>query len=167
MKNQSKKAIFSIGTPGSGKSTILKNLYQNENFRFLDCDSIKEKSINYNPKKPELLHDWSKKELEKEFKKTLKKGNSFIYDTCNCNIEKAISRIEKAKAKGYYITLIYVKVKLSIAIKRNKQRQRQVKKSIILDKYSKIKKAFKVLSQNVNEFKVINNNKFKKEFYYV
>jgi len=167
MKNQSKKAIFSIGISGSGKSTILKKLYQNQDFRFLDCDSIKEKSINYNPKKPEILHDWSIKELSKEYNKTLKNGQNFVYDTCNCNIEKAISRIEKAKAKGYYIILIYVKVKLSIALKRNKQRQRQVKKSIILDKYSKVKKAFKILSQNVNEFKVINNNKFKKEFYYV
>lgn len=72
-----KKAIFTIGIPGSGKSTIAKKLYSNSDYIFLDCDSIKEKHFAYNPLNPELLHNWSKKELAVFY---IKNNKGYIVD---------------------------------------------------------------------------------------
>ena len=152
-----KKAIFMIGSIGSGKSYyILKHL---RGYKILDSDKIKLTLKGYNPCRPDLIHKESKTILEREFKKCIKQSKSFIYDGTGCNSERLLYRIDKARARGFKIYLYYIVCSLKTALIRNKSRDRQVPEDIIIDKYKVIDYSFKIVSPYCDFIKVINNDK--------
>jgi predicted kinase len=151
--NKNKIAVYTLGIPASGKSTYIQKHYKD--YIILDCDKIKETLPNYNPKKPERVHNLSKRILDKKLKNILQGNNSFVYDSTGTNTEKLLSLIDKAQRNGFYTVLIYVKTDLYIAIKRNKKRIRSVPVSVIKEKYHLVNYSFNALKLFVDSYKIV------------
>ena len=62
--------ILTAGLTGAGKSTYLRKVGLDK-MPIANSDTILEAHPDYNPKAPELLHSWAKKENQKVFLKTL------------------------------------------------------------------------------------------------
>lgn len=154
----SKKAIFSMGLPGSGKSYTLNNMYDLSGFTVIDPDEIKKEKSDYDPKNPAVYHEWSKEQAKIRMNRAIEEGRNLVIDGTGTNDSKMLRQIVNLQQEGYVVELVYVKVRLETAIHRNNKRERTVPIDIILEKYGMIDKAVAVLSKEVDIFKVVNND---------
>lgn len=148
--------IITAGLPAAGKSSYLKKA--NLNLPIVDPDAIKETHPEYDPKKPELLHDWSTMEARKLHFKYLSEGRDFIVDGTGTNVEKYAQYIKEAKELGYTVELHYVKVSLGTSIERNAKRERTVPKEIILAKAGVIDTTTKMIGAICDKFVTVVND---------
>lgn len=153
-----KTAILTMGLPGAGKSYVLKNNFDLTQFTNIDPDLIKTEKSDYNPKKPEIYHEWSKKEAKIRTAKAIYNNENLIIDGTGTNVEKMYKQIRDLQSENYSVTLLYVKVKLETSIKRNAKRERNVPQEIIMEKFETITYAYEILSQVADNVKVINND---------
>lgn len=118
---KSPEIIIMVGYPGSGKSTIAKNICKNERYICIEGDKYKTSAKMI---KASLPHISEKK--------------SIIFDATNSSIKKRKEYTEFAKKVNYTVSCIYVSTSLEIAYKRNKSRdyEKQVPK-IAYSVYSK------------------------------
>ena len=149
-----------MGLPGSGKSTILEQKYaeMKKIAVMVDPDAEKTKHPEFDPKKPELVHDWSQGEAKKTLQRGMGEGKDIIIDGTGTNLEKMIKYITDLQGSGYEVTLVYVKTSLKTALKRNKQRDRVVPENVIREKAEFIATSFEHLSSIVEKVKVHDNN---------
>ncbi len=156
MIKKRKTAIFMMGLPAAGKSSIAHNRYSET--RFLDCDAIKATHPDYDPKNPEVLHVWSKQKLEVEFAQTLLDEVDFVFDGTGTQFSPLISKIRNAERSGYWTKLIYVTVPLKTSLARNAKRVRVVPEHVLIEKAEAIGVAFEVVAREVNEVEVVDNS---------
>jgi predicted ABC-type ATPase len=159
MKNSTnkKQIIFTAGLPGAGKSTVLNNSIYNE-LKRVDCDEFKKSHPQYNPKAPELVHEWSVVKAREYQFSLLAKGESFIVDGTGTNIEKYIKWFQEGRELGFEIVVLYVKVDLATSIKRNQNRERSVPVTMILEKAAIIDDCMNVLGSVADKFEIVENN---------
>lgn len=154
-----KKAVITMGLPASGKSTgLMKNIKDLDNYIILDSDKIKELHPDYNPKTPELLHEWSKNELEKQILKALNENQNLIIDTTGTNVEKMFRYLKQLKNSNYNVTLLYVSVTKENSLLRNAKRTRNVPESIIHQKSEVIDFSFNALKNYFDDYIKFDNN---------
>ena len=153
--NTTKKAVFMMGGPASGKSMIRNRMYSD--LTILDCDLIKESHKDYDPKAPHLLHDWSAKELAASFYRTIEAGDSFVYDGTGSTAERYVQYIKDAQERGYTVTLCYVRTTITEALKRNAKRERTVPEDIVRDKYALIETSYGIVSPLADKVMVVDN----------
>ena len=149
--------ILTAGLTGAGKSTYLK-LKGLDKMPIANSDAFLESHPDYNPKKPELLHEWAKKENQKLIYSYLSKDESFIIDGTGTNVERYAKYINDARELGYKIELHYVKVSLQTAIERNAKRARTVPATVIYKKADVIDGTVKAISQMCDKFEIYNND---------
>ena len=133
-------AIITMGIPGSGKSTIVRKIVENQlqkmlpnpkKYKFNDF-------VNCNPDEilPFINESDEKTKLAKASRKNasiLKKIReaprkySIIYDGTGVNISAYKGNINKFIQNGYYTILVYVKTNPLVADNRVKRRTRKVK----------------------------------------
>jgi bifunctional polynucleotide phosphatase/kinase len=104
ISKKEKEIIIMIGYPGSGKSTIAKNLFENKGYIRIDGDTFK------TPAK--ML-----KEADKHISK-----NSIIFDATNGTKEKRAYFINYAKNKGLSVRCVWITTSIDKAIEQNKER---------------------------------------------
>lgn len=133
--------VFTMGVPGAGKSTWLrKNL---PNYRNIGADEAKRFHPDYNSKRPDLVHDWSKNIGEQWFNKALGlKSGLWAIDGTGANLEKIVYRIEAAKNVGFFTVLAYIECDLETALMRNAFRTRTIPDEIVLEKERTIDAGF-------------------------
>ena len=148
-----KKMVFMMGSPAAGKSFIASKI----GLKRIDCDLIKETHPDYDPENPNLIHEWSRIEMEKQFQKSLKENESVIVDGTGANSDKIVRRIIEAQDCGFTTEVIYVTCPLKECLKRNKMRTRIVPESIIREKYKDIKYSFEIVSKYADKQKIIHN----------
>jgi bifunctional polynucleotide phosphatase/kinase len=100
-----KQIIIMMGYPGSGKTTIAKNICKNESFVYLEGDLYKTSTKMI---KAALEH--------------IAQNKSIIFDATNSSIKKRREYIELGKKYNYKIVCIYLSTPLEVAYKRNKLR---------------------------------------------
>ena len=100
-----KQIIIMMGYPGSGKSTIAKNICKNESFVYIEGDLYKTSTKMI---KASLQHIASNK--------------SIIFDATNSSSKKRREYIEHGNKYNYKIVCIHVSTLLEDAYKRNKLR---------------------------------------------
>lgn len=100
-----KQIIIMMGYPGSGKSTIAKNICKNENFIYIEGDLYK-----------------SSTKMIKASLEHITKMKSIVFDATNSSSKKRKEYIELGKKYNYKIVCIHVSTTLEIAYKRNKLR---------------------------------------------
>jgi len=97
--------IIMVGYPGSGKSTIAKNLCMNDNYIHIEGD----------------IYKTSGKMIKQSIQYILQK-KSIIFDATNGSIKKRQSYIELGNTHNYHIKCIHKKSTLEEAYKQNKCR---------------------------------------------
>lgn len=147
-----------MGLPGAGKSTILSNRYEMENYTLIDPDKIKEEKADYDPKNPDVYHAWSKQEQEIRTAQAVYNNENLIIDGTGTNVELMYKRIKELQSKGYEVELLYVKVSLKTSLKRNSQRERNVPERVIYSKYETISIAFEILSDIADKISIVKND---------
>lgn len=157
-KAPAKQAIFTIGGPASGKSTVLSALFNGA--PVLDCDSIKETHPAYDPKDPGALHVWSREELKKRFFETVEGDASFAYDGTGCNVTRMIEWITIARNNGFEIVLLYVTCSLEEALRRNAARDRNVPTEIVAAKHAVVAECFAAVRDTADEVIEYANERF-------
>ena len=153
-----KKAILTMGLPASGKTHTLNNNYDITEYTLIDPDLIKTEKPDYDPKHPEVYHEWSKKEQEIRTARAIYNNENIIIDGTGTNVEKMYKQIKDLQSNDYTVTLLYINVSLKTSLERNAKRERNVPESIIKEKYSTISYAYEILSKIADEIKVINND---------
>ena len=151
-------AIFTMGLPAAGKSTYVATVYPDS--VVIDPDAIKEAHPEYDPKKPQELHAYSKEISEKRFAEALMNPvSSLVVDGTGTNAEKLVRRIEQARDAGYHITLAYVKCTLKTSLRRNAARPRVVPEHIIKEKARDVSTSFTLVSPYADEIVVIDTDR--------
>ena len=100
-----KQIIIMMGYSGSGKSTIAKNICQNESFIYIEGDLYKSSAKMI---KASLEHIAQKK--------------SIVFDATHSSSKKRQEYVELGKKYDYKVVCIHVSTSLEIAYKRNKLR---------------------------------------------
>lgn len=100
-----KQIIIMMGYPGSGKSTIAKNICKNESFVYIEGDLYKTSTKMI---KASLQH--------------IAINKSIIFDATNSSSKKRREYIEHGNKYNYKIVCIHVSTPLEVAYKRNKLR---------------------------------------------
>lgn len=173
------KLIMLVGIPGSGKSTIAKEMgrvlssddVRKELFGDESSQTNKEKALEYlksqnidtsNMKKSQLnqlLHETSNKlvfdELHKRVKTALESGESVVYDATNITKKKRKAALKDFE--GYYdkAMAVYINTPLSTALDRNSKRERKVSKKVIKRMYKNLQPPHK--SEGFDEIMEIKN----------
>jgi bifunctional polynucleotide phosphatase/kinase len=100
-----KQIIIMMGYPGSGKSTIAKNICKNEEYIYIEGDVYKTSTKMI---KASLEHITKKK--------------SIVFDATNSSSKKRKEYVDLGKKYNYKIVCIHVSTSLEISFKRNKLR---------------------------------------------
>jgi bifunctional polynucleotide phosphatase/kinase len=100
---QEKEVIIMIGYPGSGKTTICKNIFEKNNYHIVSGDILKTTS---NMIKNAIKH------LDK----------SIVFDSTAGRKEKRLEFIKFAQKYNLPVRAIWVQTSMDISIERNKQR---------------------------------------------
>lgn len=103
-----KQVVIMMGYPGSGKSTIARNICQNENFVHIEGDVYKTSSKMI---KVSLEH--------------IKQNKSIVFDATNSSSKKRKEYIDIGKKYNYKIVCIHVSTNIETAYKRNKLRDNE------------------------------------------
>jgi predicted kinase len=151
-----RKMVFTMGLPGSGKSSTANKMFSG--YKFIDPDLFKVEHPEYDPKNPGLVHEWSADQAEAAFEKALVTGGTFIVDGTGVNAERMVRRIEAAQSAGFFVELLYVTVSLKTALARNESRERTVDPSIVISKARDIGTSFKLVGPHADKVTVIDNN---------
>ena len=127
----SKEIIIMVGYPGSGKSTIAKEICKNDNYILVQGDVYKTSTKMIKVAKAVIEDD----------------NKCIIFDATNSSIKKRKEYIDFAKKYNYSVKCIHVDTSLEESFKRNKLRDED--KQIPKIAYSVYKKHFE--SPNTNE----------------
>lgn len=150
-----KTAIFTLGLPGSGKSTFIKSLNINDYF-VVSADDIRLKHPLYNPKYPNLLHEECVQLAEDKVYSLAGKGLDIIMDGGGINDHYTERIINHLKTLNYQIHVYFINTPVNICIQRNKERinneERFVPISAIIEKSYKLQDSVNRLKKLADEF---------------
>jgi len=102
---EEKQIIIMMGYPGSGKSTVAKNICKNEKFIYIEGDLYKSSTKMINAS---LEH--------------IAQNKSIVFDATNSSLKKRQEYIELGKKYNYKIVCVHVSTPLDVSYKRNKLR---------------------------------------------
>ena len=168
-------AIFLMGLPAAGKSTVIKQFIESElqqsmrDYFHVDPDIFMTRLHGYNNTK---ARDFNKQGViisSKILNKLYDSKYNFIYYGTGKNYSQYITMINKATKNNFKTVLVYVKVNVQIAKSRSKKRSRTVNNSVINTIYNSLSKKqskgkykdltnFEILNKKVDEWYVYNNN---------
>ena len=103
--SDSKQVVIMVGYPGSGKSTVAKNICANTSFVLIQGDVYKTS--------PKML---------KVASEQVKDGKSVVFDATNSSLKKRSEYIEFAKKHNMKVVCVHMTTSLEVSYKRNKER---------------------------------------------
>ena len=172
-----KKVIFLAGGPGSGKSSIIKQLgLIKQGFKIVNGDiALEWLSKNHGLPTdmrdftPEQASKWSELGWEarsiaqRKETKFRGRGDGVIIDGTGANKISLLAQMSNFKQKGYDVQMVFVETSLDIALARNRARkERSLKSHIVVRTHKSVqenKKAFK--EEFGDNFVEINTNNLK------
>jgi len=152
--------VFMIGAGGSGKSTALARskwshlpVVNSDHFIEAHPDWVG----NGGTLEAKDLYAWASAQMELEWERRLKEGNSFVLDGTGKTRENTLNRIEAAKAAGFQIIIFWVYAPLEVCLQRNSLRKRRVPEQVIRDAWVKVKANFGSYREAADQVKVLVN----------
>lgn len=132
------KAVFLLGGPGSGKSTVRRLFFGGTGLRPVDVDEVYEYlrfTVGISGGYTDELYKSAGTKIKKKMDLYVGGRLGLIIDSTGRNLD----RITKTKARldrlGYDTIAIYVKTDIDIALNRNEERRRMVKAEPGKDEY--------------------------------
>jgi predicted kinase len=151
-----KEAIFMLGLPASGKSFWIEDFLQHNDYFIVSADDIRVNHPNYNPLRPEDIHELCVSIAETSMYEIGLSGQNIIMDGGGINNSYTLRIINKMKEYGYTIKVVYIDTPAQVCIDRNKQRinngERFVPDSSIIDKAYRLKKSVEKLQSICDDF---------------
>ena len=151
-------AVLTMGLPGAGKSTVMNDRFDLSEWTLIDPDVIKQEHPDYDPTRPELIHEWSKKQAAARQAQAVADGDDIIIDGTGTNAEKMVRWTQDLQSDGYRVELLYVRVSLPTAIARNAARPRTVPEDIVREKAGLISTSFEITARYVDTITVVDND---------
>jgi dephospho-CoA kinase len=170
------KAIFIVGPPAAGKSTLVKKIVDTFHFKLLDSDTIFEKLMSkYNlslkmdtlkgddvDKKYDLL-DTAYDKNKKRAYQLMKNRIPIILSRTGRLVDDIVKDKIKAEKNGYDCLLIIVDVDEDVAVKRNAERYRSVDTAFVKSSNKEFKRNIQTLKYNFKDMMYINTTKLTDE----
>lgn len=149
------EAIFMLGLPASGKSTFIEENYSND-YTIVSADKIRLKHPDYNPLRPQDIHEECVALAEKRMYEIGKTKANVVMDGGGINNKYTIRIMTKMKEYGYITKVVFIDTPTQVCIDRNKQRvmhgERFVPDSAIIDKAYRLKNSIEILTPICDEF---------------
>lgn len=122
-----------IGLPGSGKSTIAKEIAEKENAIIISTDQLRQELLNdiNSQESNKLIFQ----EAEKRIKDNLKANIAVIFDATNINYKRRMELLNKLNKLRIKKIAVLVATPYKECLERNKKRDRQVPEEVIKRMY--------------------------------
>jgi predicted kinase len=158
---ESLTAIFLMGIPAAGKSTLTRKRYgADARYLIIDPDEIAEKLPGYSPKDPQITHGEASRLAEEQWQGALRaRDRNIIFDGTGTKAEKLVRRMKEAKAAGYSTKLLYVTIPLELALRRNQERPRTVPEHIVLEKAAQINETYETVKPFADSIEEVDTTK--------
>lgn len=136
-----RRAIFMIGGPGSGKTTIAKKLFAGTGVKHLNIDDI----FSLLRSKHNVAGGYEPEMYKKAWQLTNRQFNLFTQGKLGIVIDltgRRVDRLQEMKKEleslGYKTMAIFVNTSLSAALERNETRDRKVKPEVVKAKHKEV-----------------------------
>eukprot|EP00448_Togula_jolla_P011315 CAMPEP_0170597314 /NCGR_PEP_ID=MMETSP0224-20130122/15643_1 /TAXON_ID=285029 /ORGANISM="Togula jolla, Strain CCCM 725" /LENGTH=508 /DNA_ID=CAMNT_0010921781 /DNA_START=73 /DNA_END=1602 /DNA_ORIENTATION=+ len=152
------RALFLMGLPGAGKSTVKRRRLQRGEVD-IEPDLFKKHHPRYSDQMSketdEEVHRWSVRRAADAFDNaiTSPRRPSLVFDSSGSNARWLGQRIAAARRQGYRTELLWVDVPVEVAIFRNRNRAKHGRwcpESVILDKAAVMRSSFNELREQVD-----------------
>jgi len=107
-KTDKKKAIFTAGASGAGKSEFVRSINKNLNYNVIDTDEIRKIFPFYTGVNAHLFQKPSIKAVEFLLDNIFKNNLAFILDTNLANFSVADKNIQRALKRGYEVEIYFI-----------------------------------------------------------
>eukprot|EP00948_MAST-09A_sp_MAST-9A-sp1_P001577 g1577.t1 len=170
-------AVFTIGIPGSGKTSAIHRLFGRDNVStIIDLDTEMKNHPEYDPANPAAVYDstecydWANARVEEKFQNviketvieqtvTRKKNPIIVLDGTGTNADRHIRRMLEARYVGNFsILLLHVHVSVDVALERNAQRTRVVPADTLKAYEERLQKALSKESKYADAVLTVNND---------
>ena len=144
------KLFLLIGLPGSGKSTVAKQLLAEcPRMQLISTDVIRGQLFGSEVIQGPWLLIWG--EIERQFQQANATGKTAIYDATNAQRHHRRELITLARELGFtHITGIWVQTPVWLCLARNQRRDRQVPEEIILRMHRQLRDASPSLAEGLD-----------------
>ena len=153
-----KLAIFMMGLPASGKTTLVNRRYAGAGYVVIDPDEIAKGLPGYDPDDPQKTHERAKEIARQMFEGAIAAGQNFVVDGTATDPVKLKARMKLAKEAGYWVHLLYVTVPLETSLLRNRMRRRHVPEGVIMQKAEEVESSFKTVRSSFDSIEVFDNS---------
>ena len=150
--------VFTMGLPAAGKSTYVERALA-ATHNVIDPDEVKKTLPGYDPKNPMTTHAESKAITDRMFADALDSGDGLhVVDGTGCKPEKMIKRIQRSRAAGFTVRLVYIECSLDNSLLRNSQRERLVPEHVIREKATQIEASYAAIKDYADSVRVVNTD---------
>jgi predicted ABC-type ATPase len=145
-----------VGGPGAGKSFIARR--ELAGVAIVDCDAIKAEYPEYNPERPQDVHEKSSQEATRRVFAAISRSESVVFDSTGTNPDKLAMFASAARSAGFRVEALFVVCDLSVAMARAAARARKVPMEIVREKHAAVSDAWLVVRAFVDSARMIENN---------
>lgn len=152
-------AVLTMGGPGSGKNFVLERDYLSRYaLEEISCDRVKRWFGSNHRLSSDELHAHSTRIARELLDATLEARKPFCLDGTGANRDAYADIIRRAKARGYYVLLVYVDCPLAVARERNRHRDRMVPEVVLQERRTLAETNFPALALLADESRVVAND---------
>ena len=164
------KAVFLAGGPGSGKTFVASKILAGTGLRPINSDEVYEylmrkQGLDLDPEtimspRGQEIRDKAKSISRNRERHYLDGRIGLIIDGTGKNVEKYETMVQKLKAIGYEVAMLYVNTSLQVAQQRNEKRERSLPPETVETMWNEVQDNMMKFQQvfGANNFLIVDNS---------
>lgn len=156
-----KKAVFLLGGPGSGKTSLSKKLFGHTGLRPVNVDDFYEMIMDKTGivgGYQDDIYKQAHKKYEKRLNLLLDNDLGIVLDGTGKNPDRIRAMYQQLKKRGYDVMAVFINTPLDVALERNELRQRKVDPEILKRMHKQVRNNLGVLQAIFKNNMVIVDN---------